>query len=289
MPKINILEKEIYNLISAGEVVERPASVVKELIENSLDAGANKISIEIIEGGIKKIRITDNGCGIERDDLKRAFMPHSTSKVKYAEDLDSIATFGFRGEALCSIATVSKASLTSKVKEQDGNRIVIHGGEIISEEPAGCIDGTTIQIEDLFYNVPARAKFLKKPKQEESEITNYIARLIMANPKISIKYIADGKLIYQSPGTDLYEAIYSVYGKSIVDNLIEIRAEADDIVVEGYIGRPTYSKPNRTYQTLTVNNRYVLNHQVSAAVSKAYENFLMKGQFPFYVLNINIP
>lgn len=289
MPKINVLEKEIYNLISAGEVVERPASVVKELIENSLDAGATKISIEIIEGGIKKIKISDNGCGIEKEDLKKAFMPHSTSKIKDATDLDCIATFGFRGEALCSIATVSKTTLTSKVAEQDGNKIIIHGGEIIAEEPAGCVDGTTLLIEDLFYNVPARAKFLKKPKQEESEITNYVARLIMANPNISIKYIADGKVVYHSPGTDLYEAIYSVYGKSIVDNLIEVKSEIDGVVLEGYIGKPTFSKPNRTYQTLTVNNRYVLNHQISAAVSKSYENFLMKGQFPFYVLNLRIP
>lgn len=289
MPKINVLEKEIYNLISAGEVVERPASVVKELIENSLDAGATKISVEIVNGGISKIKISDNGCGIEREDLRKAFMPHSTSKIKNATDLDSIATFGFRGEALCSIATVSKTTLISKVAGQDGNKIVIHGGDIVTEEPVGCVDGTTLQIEELFYNVPARAKFLKKPKQEEGEITNYIARLIMANPQIAIKYIADGKLVYQSPGTDLYEAIYSVYGKSIVDNLIQISSNIDGLSLEGYIGKPTFSKPNRTYQTLTVNNRYVLNSQISAAVSKAYDNFLMKGQFPFYVLNLKIP
>lgn len=289
MSKINILDKSIYNLISAGEVVERPCSVVKELVENSIDAGANNISIEIINGGISKIRVSDNGSGFEREDLKKAFLPHSTSKITTASDLNNIATFGFRGEALCSIATVSKTTLTSKTKDSDGNMIQAIGGEISDITPAGCVNGTTIMVENLFFNVPARAKFLKKPKLEESEITNYVSRLILSNPSISFKYIADGKLIYQSTGNGLFEAIYAIYGKSVIDNLIEIKAETDNASIEGYIGKPTFSKPNRTYQTLSVNNRYVLNQQLSVAVSKAYENFLMKGQFPFYVLNLNVP
>ena len=289
MSKINILDKSIYNLISAGEVVERPCSVVKELIENSIDAGANSISIEIVNGGISKIRVSDNGSGVEKDDLEKAFLPHSTSKITNALDLNSIATFGFRGEALCSIATVSRTTMTSKTKDNDGNMITVIGGEIQEITPVGCVNGTTIMVEDLFFNVPARAKFLKKPKLEESEITNYVSRLILSNPEIAIKYIADGKLIYQSTGNGLFEAIYSIYGKSVVDNLIEIDTKTENASLKGYIGKPTFSKSNRTYQTLSVNNRYVLNQQLSVAVSKAYENFLMKGQFPFYVLNLNVP
>lgn len=289
MSKINVLDKSIYNLISAGEVVEKPASALKELVENSIDAGATNISIEIENGGISKIKITDNGSGIEKDDLVKAFMPHATSKVATAEDLNSIGTLGFRGEALSSIAAVSCVTMISKtIDDTTGNKIIIAGGEVEAIEPSPAVDGTTIIVENLFYNVPARAKFLKKPKKEESEITNYISRLILANPNIAFKYTADGKLIYQSFGNGLFDAIYNIYGKSVVDNLLEVKAENDEIKLFGYIGKPSFSKPNRTYQTLVINNRYVINQQISIAVFRAFENYLMKNQFPFFVLHLEV-
>ncbi len=289
MPNINILDKSIYSLISAGEVVERPASVVKELVENSIDADAKIITIEIKTGGIERIKVTDNGCGISFSDLPKAFLPHATSKIATKEDLEKIGTLGFRGEALSSIAVVSKVSVISKVADFAGNKIVIHGGETLTVEPSSSADGTTIIVDDIFYNVPARAKFLKKPKQEESEITNYVARLILANPEISIKYIADEKLIYQTHGNGLYEAIYGIYGKGIVDNLIKIDHNYKNYKLVGFVGKPSFAKPNRTYQTLIVNGRYVINQTVSTAAYKAFENYLMKGNFPFYVLNIYLP
>lgn len=290
MGKINILDKTIYNRIAAGEVVEKPASVVKELVENSIDGGATSICIDIKNGGITRIRVSDNGCGIEKDDFVPAFMPHATSKIKDINDLDKIGTLGFRGEALASIASVSKVSLTSKVSSCDeGYAVRVEGGEIGEISPVGTVNGTTVVVENLFYNVPARAKFLRKERQEESEITNYISRLILANPNISIKYIADNKIVYQSNGNGLYEAIYSVYGKSIVDNIVEYKYSNGDFSFSGYLGLPTFSKPNRTYQTLIINGRYVINQAISMAVYKAYENYIMKSTFPFYVINLNLP
>ena len=289
MSKINILDKSIYNLISAGEVVEKPASALKELVENSIDAGATNISIEIENGGISKIKITDNGSGIEKDDLINAFLPHATSKITTADDLQSISTLGFRGEALSSIAAVSFVTMISKTKDSaTGNKIKISGGEMETIEPSPAVDGTVILIENLFFNVPARAKFLKKPKQEESEITNYITRLILANPNISFKYMADDKLIFQSYGNGLFDAIYNIYGKSVVNNLLEVNAITDEFKLSGYVGKPSFSKPNRTYQTLVINNRYVINPQISIAVFKAFESFLMKNQFPFFVLHLEV-
>lgn len=288
MSKINILDKEIFNLIAAGEVVEKPASVVKELVENSIDAGADYITIEVKRGG-RYIRVSDNGCGIEKDDLVKAFMPHATSKISSKNDLEKIGTLGFRGEALSSIAAVSKINMLSKTTNSDGNKIYIEGGEVISIEPAGCTNGTTITIDELFYNVPARLKFLRKDKQEEADITNYIARLILANVNISIKYILNDKIIYQSTGTNLYDAIYAIYGKQIVENITEFNYSDETYNISGYIGNPTFSKPNRTYQTLIVNGRYVINSNVSSAIYKAYENFIMKGTFPFFVLHLNVP
>ena len=288
MSKINVLDKEIFNLIAAGEVVEKPASVVKELVENSIDAGANYITIEVKNGG-RYIRVSDNGCGIEKDDLVKAFLPHATSKISSKQDLEKIGTLGFRGEALSSIAAVSKVSMLSKTKYSDGNKIYIEGGEVVSIEPAGCTDGTSITIDDLFYNVPARAKFLRKDRQEEGDITNYISRLILANEKISIKYTLNDKVVYQSNGNSLYDAIYSVYGKSVVENISEFKYKDDTFDISGYIGNPTFSKPNRTYQTLIVNGRYVINSSISTAIYKAYENFIMKGTFPFFILNLKLP
>ena len=286
---INILDKSIYNLISAGEVVEKPASVVKELVENSIDAKATNISIEILNGGINKIKVSDNGCGILQEDMLKAFLPHATSKISSIVDLEKIGTLGFRGEALSSISIVSKTTLISKVKDSElGNKCIVEGGSASEIEPFGCTDGTTMIVENLFYNTPARLKFLRKPKQEETDITNYVARLILANPQISFRYIADGKLIYQSFGNGLYNAIYCVYGKSIENSLIEISAKNDDIELIGYVGKPTFSKPNRTYQSLFVNGRYVINQNVSLAIFKAFENYIMKSTFPFYVLNLKL-
>ena len=290
MSRINILDKDVYNKIAAGEVVEKPASVVKELVENSIDAGATNITIEILDGGISKIKVIDNGCGIERDDFDKVFLAHATSKVKTIDDLGNIGTLGFRGEALSSIASVSRVTLSSKVENAEmGFQIKVNGGELGDIEPVGATTGTYMVIEDLFYNIPARKKFLRKPKLEENDITNLIARLILANPNISIKYSADNKIIYQSFGSGLYDAIYAIYGKSIVDNIFEFHFERGDFSFSGYLGKPTFSKPNRTYQTLIINGRYVINQTVSTAVYKAFENFIMKGTFPFFVINLNIP
>ena len=290
MAKINILDKTVFNRISAGEVVERPSSVIKELVENSIDAGATNITIEIVNGGITRMRIFDNGCGIEASEISKAFLPHSTSKICTVNDLEKIGTLGFRGEALCSICAVSKVTLMSKTADAEcGKKVHGEGGELDDVEDIYCTDGTNITVDDIFYCVPARSKFLKKPKKEESEITNYIERLILANPKIKIKYIIDSKQIYNSPGTNLFDAIYSIYGKTTVDSLIEIKFNKDNISGHAYISNPTFSKPNRTYQTLTVNGRYVINQTVSTAMYKAYEPYLMKGSFPFFVLNLELP
>jgi len=290
MSKINILTKDIYNKIAAGEVVEKPASVVKELVENSIDAGATSISIEILEGGIKQIKVSDNGCGIDYDDFDKVFLAHATSKVKNIEDLSQIGTLGFRGEALSSIASVSNIVLSSKTESSnEGYQVKVSGGEMDKITPIGATTGTYIVITDLFFNIPARKKFLKKPKLEENDITNYIARLIVANPNISIKYMADNKIIYHSFGTGLYDAIYTIYGKSIVDNIFEVSFDRGDFKFSGYLGKPTFSKSNRTYQTLIVNGRYVINQTIATAINRAFDNFMMKGCFPFFVLNLNIP
>jgi len=289
MPKINILDKSVYNLIAAGEVIERPSSVVKELVENSIDAGATNITIEIQDGGISYIKVSDDGCGITKEDMHIAFLPHTTSKIKNADDLYNIGTLGFRGEALSTITAVSKVTMISKTKEEDfGNIIKIDGGEILKEEPIGCVDGTTIISEDLFYNIPARRKFLKKAKQEEGEITNIISRIILANPNISFKYIANEKTIYNSNGNGLFDAIYSIYGKDVVDNLVSINVEKNGMKLSGYIGKTNFTKPNRTYQTLIVNGRYVVNQTISTAIYRAFENYIMKNNFPFFVLNFKI-
>lgn len=291
MANINILDKSIFNRIAAGEVVEKPASVVKELVENSIDAGATHITIEIVNGGIKKIRVTDNGCGMDKDNLPKAFLPHATSKISCLDDLDKIGTLGFRGEALSSIASVAKITAMSKVKNNEaGSKIYIEGGEVVEVSEIGCVDGTSISVEDLFYNVPARAKFLRKPKTEESEITNLISRLILANPTKAIKYVVDGKTIYHSTATDLKDAIYTIYGASAVENLIPIKYTYQNIIeVEGYIGKPSFTKPNRTYQTVIINGRYINNKTISTAIFNAYEPYIMKSCFPFFVCHVKLP
>lgn len=292
MTKINVLDRSIFSKIAAGEVVEKPSSVIKETVENSIDAGATHITVEIEQGGIKKIRVSDDGSGIYFDDLKNAFMPHATSKISSIDDLSKIGTLGFRGEALSSISSVSHTTLVSKTKDSEiGGEIVINGGQIESIKEKGCPNGTYITVEDLFYCVPARKKFLRKPKLEEADCTNIVTRLILANPNISFKYIVDNKIIFNTQGTGLKDAIFVIYGKEFVDNLIEVDHynEILDIHVHGYITRPTFTKANRTYQSLFINKRYVINQVVSTAIYKAYEPFLMKGGFPVFILNLDFP
>ena len=288
--KINVLSPKIYNRIAAGEVVERPASVVKELVENSIDAGATKIKIEIKEGGIKEIVITDNGFGIDKDDLPLAFLPHSTSKIKEVDDLDSIATLGFRGEALASIASVSMVRLSTKTAEDEsGYMIEANGGEISKVSEIAFSKGTSVQVRNLFYNTPVRAKFLKKPKSEEGEITNLVEKYMLAHPEISFEYYADEKCIYNSSTGSLKDIIYLIYGREVYESLLEVDLKSEGMEITGYISSPKVSKPNRTYQTVFVNGRYVINYQISASIQSAYESFLMKNRFPVYVLNIKMP
>ena len=290
MAKINILDPSIYNLIVAGEVVERPVSVVKELIENSIDAGAENITIEIKDGGTTFISVSDDGAGIDESDFKSAFLPHATSKITNADDLNFIGTLGFRGEALASIAAVSKVTLTSKTIESDvGTSLTVEGGTFGDITKVSCNKGTTIVVKDLFYCVPARSKFLKKNKSEEQEITNIIIRTILANPNINITYIVDGKKNLSSMGKTEKEALFSVYGKDAVNETIEVKAERENVSVYGFVGKPTFSKSNRTYQTLIVNGRYVINLTVQTAVTNAFGEFLMKRQYPFFVLYLNVP
>ena len=290
MSKINILDKIVSNRISAGEVVEKPASVVKELIENSVDAGADKIVIEIEEGGIKSISILDNGSGIEKDDIKLAFMPHATSKIKNVEDLDNIATLGFRGEALASIASVAQVEMISKTKASElGSSIKIDGGEFGEIGEVAMNTGTQIVVKNLFYNTPARRKFLRKPKTEEGEITDLVEKIILANPTLQIRYVIDGKIKYNTTGSGLYANIYTIYGRETVENIIEINFEREGYKLTGYIGKPEISKANRTYQTLIVNGRVVRSAFISNAIQEVYQNFLMKNKFPFFVLNLTLP
>lgn len=289
MKRINLLDKSVYNRIAAGEVVERPFSVVKELVENSIDAGADEITINIEDGGKKFIRVLDNGSGIHKDDLQKVFMPHATSKITTADDLDKIITLGFRGEALASISAVSKTTVVSKTSGQDmGVRVICEGGEIGEPEVYPIEKGTAVVVEDLFYNVPARAKFLKPSKNEETDITNVISRLILANPTIAFKYTVDGKTVLQSYGGGIDEAIIQIYGYNTITDCIKIETEKNGIYVSGYVGHYYFTKPNRTYQTVILNGRYVVNNTIASAIHNAYANYLMKRKYPFYVLNVEM-
>ncbi len=287
---INILDSMIINRISAGEVVESPFSIVKELVDNALDAGATKITIEIKNGGIDQIIVKDNGRGIDYDDLIKAFLPHATSKIKNIEDLDAIATLGFRGEALASISNVSRTSVLTKTADSDcAYTLQVNGGNFTEIEPSVCEVGTTFKVCDLFFNTPARRKFLKKPKQEENKITNIVARYILAHPSICFKYIVDNKLVYNSKGGELIDAIYCVYGTEFAQNITQINGQIENIKLSGFVSKVGYSKPNTTYQTLMINGRYVIDDIVSKAVYMAFEEYLMPRQFPVYVLNLTIP
>lgn len=290
MSRIILLDPHVSNQIAAGEVVERPSSVAKELIENAVDAGSTAITIEIAGGGMDYIRVTDNGRGIEAEDFALAFKRHATSKLKKAEDLSRIETLGFRGEALASIASVSHVKAKSRTAgAQMGACLYIEGGEIIEEKPYGCVEGTTIEVSNLFYNVPARLKFLKSPRTEAGYIADYVSRMIMARPDIAFKLVNNEKNVYQSyGGSNLLDAVFCVYGAQITDHLKEARFEDGYIRISGYIGDDTISRPNRQQQSLYVNGRYIRSAKASYAVHRAYDTRLMAGRFPFFVLRVNI-
>lgn len=291
MPKINILDKHTADLIAAGEVVERPASAVKELVENSIDAGATSVTVEIQNGGISYIRITDNGCGISREDVKTAFLPHATSKIRQKDDLNSIMTLGFRGEALASIAAVSKVDiLTRTADETFGTRYSLEGGEQKVFDDAGCPVGTTIVVKDLFFNTPARMKFLKKNVSEGNAVADAADRMALSHPEVAVKLIRDGKETLCSPGDgNLLSAIYAVYGKEFASGLIPVKYQSDGVRVEGYVSKPLASRKSRSMQLFFLNGRFVRSGTASAALSEAYRNSIMVGKFPACVLHIKFP
>ena len=290
MSEINLLSSKIYNRIAAGEVVERPFSVVKELVENSIDAGSKNISVEISDGGKSVIRVFDDGSGIERDQLKKALLPHATSKIATLDDLDDITTLGFRGEALASIASVSKIVITSKPQNQkSGASISAEGGNIGEITEDASPNGTEIVVRNLFFNTPAREKFLKTDRGEESDITAIMTKFVLGNPTVAFKYVADGKVILQSFGDGLESAMVSVYGNQIINDCFYIDSEKNGIKINGYIGKQYFSKPNRSYQSAFMNGRYIINQTISAAITNAYASYMMKRQYPFYVLSIELP
>lgn len=291
MSIIHILEPLVANQIAAGEVVERPASIVKELVENSLDAGATSITVEISGGGIESIRVTDNGHGMDKVDAEKAFLRHATSKIKKADDLHHIATMGFRGEALASIAAVSHVELTTRQKGADeGTFLHIAGGEIYAMNAVGCPDGTSIVVRDIFYNTPARLKFLKKPNTEAAAIADLVARLILANPNIAIKYINNRKVIYHCPGNhDLSTAIYCIYGAELLNALQPVTYKVDSFNITGFVGLPEDAKTGRAHQTVIVNGRYVRCFAITASVEDVYDTRMMVGKHPFFVLHMQLP
>ncbi len=291
MPRINVLPKNIADLIAAGEVVERPSSVIKEFVENSIDAGATNITVEIKNGGKTYIRVTDNGCGIDREDVKKAFISHATSKITNIEDLDAISTLGFRGEALASVCAVSKVELLTATADSDfGTRYVIEGGEEILLDDAGCPVGTTIIVRDLFYNIPARMKFLKKDVQEGNYIATLMERIAVSNPGISFKFIRDGKLQFSTPGDkDLKSAIYAVFGKAFTDNLIPVHNEQNGLSVKGFVVKPTAGRSSRSMQIFFVNKRFVKSVVFLSALEAAYKNTIMVGKYPACVLFVDMP
>lgn len=288
MPKIKVLPKEIAELIAAGEVVERPASVIKELMENAIDAGSSSVTVEIKNGGITYIRVTDNGCGISREDIRTAFISHATSKISTRDDLYAIGTLGFRGEALASIAAVSNVEvLTRTTEEETGTRYCISAGEETLVDDAGCPLGTTIVVRDLFFNTPARMKFLKKDVSEANAVAGIVDKIALSNPDVSIRFIREGKsALFTSGSGDLKTTAYEIFGKDFADGLIEADYSFESVKISGLVSKPTKSRPNRNMQFFFVNGRLVKSGTASAALSEAYKNSIMVGKFPYCVLNI---
>ena len=291
MAKINVLPKHIADLIAAGEVVERPSSVIKELMENAIDAGATSLTVEIKNGGVTYMRVTDNGSGILREDIRNAFVSHATSKILTEEDLHGIGTLGFRGEALASICAVSRVDVLTRTADDDvGTVYKIEGSEEVLLSDAGCPEGTTIVVKDLFYNTPARMKFLKKDVTEGNSVAGVVDRIALSHPEISIRFIRDDKQILVTPGNgNLKSTIYSVFGKDFSNALLETSYELNGVTVEGFVSKPTASRPNRSMQFFFLNGRLVKSGTASAALDRAYKDSIMVGKFPACVLNITLP
>ena len=290
MPKIIQLSTHIANLIAAGEVVERPASVAKELLENAVDAGASKVTIEMKDGGMTFLRVTDNGCGMSAEDARTAFLRHATSKLRTAEDLAAIATCGFRGEALAAIASVSRIDLMTKTPASiEGVSLRLEAGQIVEETEAGCPDGTTIIVRDLFYNTPARMKFMKSDTVEGSRVTAAVQMQALAHPSVAFKLIKDGKEVLSTPGTGKLEAaVYCVYGRECA-KMAKVESRWEQYSLSGFVSKPTDSRPSRNLQTFFVNGRPVKSKLLIAALEEAYRNQMMVGKFPACVLHLNLP
>ena len=290
MPQIQVLDQITIDKIAAGEVIERPASIVKELVENSIDAKAASVTVEIQDGGISLIRVTDNGSGIEREDIRNAFLRHSTSKIRKVEDLAHIASLGFRGEALSSISAVTRTELITKTKEDTfGTRYVIEGGVEQSLEDAGAPDGTTFLVRQLFYNVPARRKFLKTPMTEAGHVQDLLMRLALSHPEVAFTFINNGQTKMRTSGNaKLKDVIYSIYGREAAANLIELDYSMDGLVMKGYLGKPVITRGNRNFENYFVNGRYVKNAMLSKAIEDAYKDFLMQHKFPFVVIHFQV-
>lgn len=290
MAEIKVLDQDTINQIAAGEVVERPASIVKELVENAVDASSTAVTVEIKGGGIDFIRITDNGCGIEKEQVRKAFLPHATSKIRSADDLETVASLGFRGEALSSIAAVAKVELVTKTDEGiSGIRYVIEGGEEKSCDEIGCAEGTTFIIRDLFFNTPARRKFLKSKMTEAGYVESFIQRLALSHPAISFKFICDNKNKVSTSGNgNLKDVIYNIFGRDVAMNLLPVKGNENGILVDGYIGKPVISRGNRNYENYFVNGRYLKNNIISKAIEEGYKGHAMVHKFPFTALMISM-
>ena len=290
MPQIQVLDQITIDKIAAGEVIERPASIVKELVENSIDAKAASVTVEIQDGGISLIRVTDNGSGIEREDIRNAFLRHSTSKIRKVEDLAHTASLGFRGEALSSISAVTRTELITKTKEDTfGTRYVIEGGVEQSLEDAGAPDGTTFLVRQLFYNVPARRKFLKTPMTEAGHVQDLLMRLALSHPEVAFTFINNGQTKMRTSGNGkLKDVIYSIYGREAAANLIELDYSMDGLVMKGYLGKAMITRGNRNFENYFVNGRYVKNAMLSKAIEDAYKDFLMQHKFPFVVIHFQV-
>lgn len=290
MGKINVLGFDIANLIAAGEVVDRPSSVVKELLENAIDSGADKITVEIKNGGTSFIRIADNGCGIDYEDLPTALLRHATSKIKEASDLESIMTLGFRGEALAAISSVSKVRILSKtLNEEMGAMLEAHAGQVLTHIKAGCQEGTTVIVEDLFYNVPARKKFLKRDATEASYITSIVEKVAMSRPDISFKYIIDGEVKFITSGDhSVQNAIYAILGSDVAKKTIKVSRQENGIKVEGFISSPNLNRSNRNLEIFYINSRYIRSGVMAKALEQAFESYIPSDKFPVCVINVEI-